>query len=226
MAQQRLGDVHVPQGVYPQGHRQPQGQELPVHRRQDILVGGVGGGDAQVLPLLQLRQGVRLRNELLPALGQRQELLPRLRQLDAALPLAPYEQRRAHSLLQRPQTHGQRGLCDEQRLRRGGQRAVLHHSPERLQVGLCQKEHHLCLREYQLPLIFYTEISNFTSHSFCATIQPWSGKSPPFPPHEPNSFFLPISPYADRQDRSYACPALAFSGVFLHALQAPLFLLS
>ena len=136
MLQQQLGAVHVPQRMDPQGHRQPLRQKALVHRRQDVLVGGVGGGDAQILPLPQLRQGVRLRQQLLPALRQREELLPRLRQGDVPLPLAADEQRRAHPLLQRPYAHGQRGLGDVQGLRSGGHGAVMHHRPEGLNVQI------------------------------------------------------------------------------------------
>ena len=60
VVQKGLGRVHVPQSVYPQGYRQMHGQKLLVHRRQDVLVGGVGGGDAEVGALLQLRKRLRL----------------------------------------------------------------------------------------------------------------------------------------------------------------------
>ena len=134
MAQQRLGDIHIPQGVDPQGYRQTQGKKALIHRRQDVLVSGVGGGDTQVGALLQLRQRLRLREQLLPALGQRQEFLARRRQRDVPLALTPHEQRRAYPFLQRPYPHGQRGLGDVQRLRRGGHGAVLYHRPECLDI--------------------------------------------------------------------------------------------
>lgn len=163
VVQQGLGRVHVPQGVDPQGHRQVQGQELLVHRRQDVLVGGVGGGHAQIGALLQLRQGVRLRQEALPAAGQRQEFLTGGGELDAALALAPDEKRRTHPLLQRTDAHGQRGLGDVQRLGRRRHGAVLHHGPECLDV---QIRHGVSPKIYQKSFIFYANNFNFTSGYF------------------------------------------------------------
>jgi len=124
---------------------------------------GIGGGDAEVDPLLQLRQGIRLRQEALPPARQRQELLPGVGELDAALPLAPDEKRRAHPLLQRTDAHGQGGLGDVQRLGRRRHGAVLHHRPEGFDV---QIRHGVPPKIYKYLLIFYDNNFNFTSGSF------------------------------------------------------------
>ena len=163
VVQKRLCRVHIPQGVDPQRYRQVQGQKPLVHRREDILVGGIGGGDAEIDPLLQLRQGIRLRQEALPPACQRQELLPGVGELDAALSLAPDEKRRTHPLLQRANAHGQGGLGDVQRLGRRRHGAVLHHRPERLDVQIC---HGVPPKIYKYLLIFYDDNFNFTSRSF------------------------------------------------------------
>ena len=121
-------------GLHPQGHRQRTLQKPLVHRRQDVLVGGVGGDDVEELPLLPGGEGLGLREQVLPPAGQGQKVLARVGEGDAALALAPVEQRRAHLVLQRPQAGGQGGLGDIQRVRRRGHRAVVQYGEEGLHI--------------------------------------------------------------------------------------------
>ena len=53
----RLIDAHR---FHPQGYRQPPLQKALIHRRQDILIGGVDGDDVQKLPPLCGGKGLRL----------------------------------------------------------------------------------------------------------------------------------------------------------------------
>ena len=127
----RLVGTH---GLHPQGYRQLPLQKPLVHRRQDILVGGVGGDDVEKLPLLRGGEGLGLRQQVLPPAGQGQEVLARVGEGDAALALAPVEQGRAHLVLQRPQPGGQGGLGDEQCVRRRCHRAVVQYGEESFDV--------------------------------------------------------------------------------------------
>lgn len=69
-----------------------------------------------------------------PPAGQGQEVLARVGEGDAALALAPVEQGRAHLVLQRSQPGGERGLGDEQRVRRRRHRAVVQYGKEGFNV--------------------------------------------------------------------------------------------
>ena len=132
----RLGAIVAcaTQGLHPQGHRQLPVEKAAVRRRKNVLVGGKHRADPQIFPCGRLRHALRLVQQRLPAVGQRQEPLPRLGQFGMADALAPVEKLRAHLRFQRLDAVGQRGLGDEQRFRGGGQRAVLQHRPEGLHI--------------------------------------------------------------------------------------------
>lgn len=142
-----------PHGLHPQVHRQLALQKALVHRRQDVLVGGVGGDDVEELPLFRGGEGLRLREQVLPPAGQRQEVLARIRQGDAALALAPVEQRRAHLVLQRLQPGGQGRLGDVQRLGSGGHGAVVQHGEKGLDILVGHRR----LSNYSLCLYYTVE---------------------------------------------------------------------
>ena len=142
-----------PHGLHPQVHRQLALQKALVHRRQDVLVGGVGGDDVEELPLFRGGEGLRLRKQVLPPAGQRQEVLARIRQGDAALALAMVEQGRAHLVLQRLQPGGQGRLGDVQRLGSGGHGAVVQHGEKGLDILVGHRR----LSNYSLCLYYTVE---------------------------------------------------------------------